>query len=134
MSANDGSAVAGSAVAVGIELVALCNAGKGLEAVDTLYDEKIVSIEGASGEGFSQRMEGIDAIRGKNTWWYENHEVHSSGATGPFVGHREDQFAVIFETDVTAKATGERTTLREIGLYTVSDGKVVQEEFLYAAP
>ena len=116
---------------IGKKLVALSNAGKGPEAVETLYDEKIVSIEPEANEAMPARMEGIEAIRGKNAWWYENHEVHSSVATGPFVGHRDDQFAVHFARDATFQESGERFQMTEVALYTVKGGKVVQEEFLY---
>ena len=111
-------------------LVRLCNEGKAEEAVDTLYDEKIVSIEGQGSDEMPARMEGIEAIRGKNQWWFANHEIHESTATGPYLGHREDQFAVLFAMDVTPKG-GERTQLNEVALYTVAGGKIVQEEFLY---
>ena len=116
---------------IGRKLVELCNAGKGLEAVETLYDEKIVSIEGAGSEALPQVMEGIEAIKGKNSWWVDNHEVHASTAEGPFCGHRDDQFAVRFEMDVTFKPSGERSQNVEVALYTVADDKIVQEEFLY---
>ena len=116
---------------IGTKLVALCNAGKDHEAVDQLYDEKIVSIEGAASEALPQVMEGIEAVKGKSSWWYDNHEVHKSIAEGPFCGHRDDQFAVRFEMDVTFKPSGERSQMVELGLYTVADGKIVQEEFLY---
>ena len=120
-----------SALEVGNKLVELCQAGKGLEAVDTLYSEKIVSLEAQGSDELPARMEGIQAVRGKNAWWYDNHEIHSATATGPFVGHREDQFAVKFDMDVTFKETGQRSQMSEVGLYTVANGKVVQEEFLY---
>ncbi len=120
-----------SALEIGKRLVALSQADKGLEAVDTLYDEKIVSIEGQGTDEMPARMEGIEAVRGKSVWWYDNHEVHSSSAVGPFCGHREDQFAVLFEIDVTFKPTGERSRMSEVALYTVANDKVVQEEFLY---
>jgi hypothetical protein len=116
---------------IGRKLVALCNSGKGLEAVDTLYDEKIVSIEAQGSAEMPARTEGIVTIRGKNTWWYDNHEVHTSKATGPFCGHRDDQFAVLFEMDVTEKMSGQRHQMAEVGLYTVHAGRVVQEEFMY---
>ncbi len=116
---------------IGKQLVSLCQEGKGLEAVDALYDEKIVSIEAQGSDELSARMEGIEAVRGKNSWWYDNHEVHASSASGPYCGHREDQFGAHFEMDVTFKPTGVRQKLVEIALYTVSDGKIVQEEFLY---
>ena len=120
-----------SAVEIGQKLVELCQAGKGVEAVETLYDEKIVSIEGTGSDEMPQVMEGIEAVKGKNTWWYDNHEIHSSTAEGPFCGHRDDQFAVQFAMDVTFKPSRERSQMVEVGLYTVADDKIVQEEFLY---
>ena len=120
-----------SAIEIGTQLVALCNAGKADDVVDQLYDEKIVSIEGQGTDEMPARLEGVQAVRGKNQWWYDNHDVHSMTATGPFCGHRDDQFVVQFDIDVTPKATGERGTMREVGLYTIANGKVIQEEFLY---
>jgi Ni,Fe-hydrogenase III component G len=120
-----------SNIEIGSQLVALSNEGKGLEAIDTLYDEKVVSIEGQDNEQIRARIEGIEAVRGKSSWWYDNHDVHASVATGPYCGHREDQFVVRFNLDVTFKPTGERSQMEEVGLYTVKNGKVVQEEFLY---
>jgi len=120
-----------SAMEIGRKLVELSNAGKGVEAVETLYSDAIVSIEAQGSEEMPARQEGIDAIRKKNAWWYDNHEVHKAEATGPFCGHREDQFAVKFDIDVTFKPSGQRTQMSEVGLYTVLDGKVAQEEFLY---
>ncbi len=120
-----------SAMEIGKQLVELCNAGKDDEVVDRYYDEKIVSIEGQGSDAMPARMEGIQAIRGKHAWWYDNHEIHSTRAVGPFCGHRDDQFAVLFEMDITSKPSGQRTQMSEVALYTVADGKIVQEEFLY---
>ncbi len=120
-----------TAQAIGQQLVSLCKAGKGMEAIDTLYADDVVSIEAQDMGEMPARMEGLEAIRGKNQWWYENHEVHSMGVSGPFCGHRTDQFAVEFELDVTSKQTGERSQMREVALYTTKDGKISQEEFLY---
>ena len=120
-----------SANEVGTKLVELCREGKGLEAVDTLYAPNVVSIEGQGSEEMPARIEGFDAVRGKNVWWYDNHEVNSMGVTGPFCGHRDDQFVVKFDIDVTNKESGEQVKMSEVGLYTIADGKIVQEEFLY---
>ena len=120
-----------SVIEIGTRLVNLCNEDKGLDAVDELYAPEIVSVEGQGSDEMPARMEGLQAVRGKNVWWYDNHEVHSATALGPFVGHRDDQFVVQFDIDVTPKATGERSQLREVALYTAADGKIVQEEFLY---
>ena len=120
-----------SAIEIGKKLVELCNAGKDDVARETLYDEKIVSIEGQGSEEMPARMEGIQAIKGKAAWWYDNHEVHSTKATGPFCGHRDDQFVVKFDMDITNKPSKQRIQMSEVALYTVANGKVIQEEFLY---
>ena len=122
-----------SAAEIGKRLVELCQANENLQAVSELYADDVVSIEaGPDGEEMPARMEGIDAVRGKHDWWYANNEVHESKAVGPFCGHRDDQFGVLFEIDVTPKG-GERATFTEVALYTVADGKIAQEEFLMLA-
>ncbi len=120
-----------SALEIGQKLVSLCKEGKFEEALQELYGDNIVSIEGQDMEGMPARMEGIEAIRGKNAWWSENHEIHSVDVTGPYCGHRQDQFAAEFTMDVTNKPSGERTQMREVALYTIDGDKIVQEEFLY---
>jgi ketosteroid isomerase-like protein len=121
-----------STAAVAQELVNLCRAGRNLEAISKLYSPKIVSIESVGSEEMPAEMTGIDAIRQKNEWWFENNEVHKAEANGPFVG--ENQFAVQYTFDVTFKPTGQRTEMSEMALYTVKDGKIVREQFFYNAP
>lgn len=115
---------------VGQRLVALCREGKNREALDELYSDQIVSIEGAGSDQMPQRMEGIEAIRGKTEWWFANHEVHGQTVDGPYVAEGDDRFLVHFEIDVTPKG-GERMQMKEAGLYTVADGKVVEERFYF---
>jgi hypothetical protein len=57
------------------------------------------------------------------------HEVHSANVTGPWP--HGDRFIVGFQYDVTNKPSGKRMKLDEVGLYTVSKGKIVREEFFY---
>lgn len=115
--------------AVGEKLVEFCRAGKNLEAIDALYGDDIVSVEARGDETMPAEMSGIDAIRGKNQWWLENHEIHTSTAEGPM--SNGDRFAVIYDFDLTSKQTGERMRMKEVALYTVDDGKIVREEFFY---
>ncbi len=117
---------------VGKKLVELCRQNKPLEAIETLYGKDIVSIEAQGGPGMPARMEGFDAIKGKNEWWVQNHEIHSTEAEGPWPNG--ERFIVRFKYEVTAKAgpmAGKRMTLDETALYTVKNGKIVQEEFFY---
>jgi ketosteroid isomerase-like protein len=106
---------------------ALCKAGKHEEAGERFWSDDIVSIEAM--EGPMERLEGRAAVNGKGEWWYANHEIHAADTTGPFVNG--DRFALIFDMDITAKQTGQRMQMKEIGLYTVRDGKVVEERFFY---
>jgi len=117
---------------VGKRLVALCREGKNVQAIQELYAPNIVSIEAMSGPDMPARMEGIAAVKGKNEWWMKNHEIHSAKADGPWP--HGDRFIVHFAYEVTPKAgpqTGKRYTMEEGALYTVKDGKIVQEEFFY---
>jgi ketosteroid isomerase-like protein len=115
--------------AVANELVALCREGKNMDAINKLYSPDIVSIESMGNEQMPAEMKGIEAIRGKNQWWVDSHEVHAATANGPYVGG--DQFAVHYIYDVTFKPTSKRMAMKEMALYTVKDGKVVREEFFY---
>jgi hypothetical protein len=121
-----------STVDIGKKLVELCKAGKSMEAIEKLYSPKIVSIEPQGNEKMPARMEGIAAVKGKNEWWYKNHEVHSGEVKGPWP--HGDRFAVYFKYEITPKAgpmTGKRHSMEETALYTVKGDKIVQEEFFY---
>jgi len=120
-----------SAKEIGEKLVALCRQGKNMESINTLYAEGVESVEAAAPPSGGERVsKGIEAVRGKNTWWSENHEIHSASVEGPWP-HGDDKFAVRFSYDVTAKPTGKRMKMDEIGVFTLENGKVIREEFFY---
>lgn len=119
-----------SVTEIGRTLVTLCNSGRSEDVVRELYSPDIVSIEAQGTDEVPARVQGLDAIAAKGEWWTANHEVHAMSASGPFVGHRDDQFAVKFDLDLTPKG-GERMQMSEVALYTVQGGRIVQEEFLY---
>jgi hypothetical protein len=98
------------------------------EALDTLYDKNIVSVEASGMSGESPEKRGVDQVRGKIDWWLNAMEVHSFKANGPFVAH--DRFVVQYDADVTDKNSKKRMQLSEVGVYTVKNGKIVREEFL----
>ena len=126
------AAAPASTTAVADELVALCRAGRNLDAIAKLYSPKIVSNEPVGSETMPAEMTGIEAVRQKNEWWFDNYEVNSAEVNGPFVGG--DQFAVQYLFDTTFKSTGQRSAMAEMALYTVKDGKIVREQFFYNAP
>ena len=122
-----------SAAEVGRRIVDGVNELKFLQVIEDHYSPDVISIEAIGSAEMPAEMRGIDAIRGKNTWWLENHNVHSIEAKGPFP--HGDRVAVFYRMDMTPR-TGprkdERTTFEEVALYTIKDGKVVREEFFYA--
>jgi|SRR5947209_12682427 len=98
------------------------------EALDTLYDDDVVSVEAYSRPGGSPETRGKEGVRGKIDWWVKAMEVHKFEASEPFVAH--DRFVVRYDADVTEKESKERRQLSEVGVYTVKNGKIVREEFL----
>lgn len=98
------------------------------EAIDTLYGDDIVSVEARGRDGESPEKRGIDAVRAKTDWWVETMAVDGLKVNGPFVAH--DRFVVIYEMTFGEKASSDRMTMSEAGVYTVKDGKIVREEFL----
>ena len=121
-----------SPMEIGKKLVDLCRQGKAKEAMETLYDPKIVSIEPQGGPTMPARMDGMAAVKGKAEWWEKNHEVHKAGVEGPWP--HGDRFVVRFKYEVTPKTgkmAGKRVTIDEAALYTVKSDKIVQEEFFY---
>lgn len=112
------------------KMVDLCRQGKNLEALDTLFADEMVSIEACEMPGAPAReIKGRAAVRAKGEWWVANHEIHSATVGGPWP--HDDRFIVIFSYDVTHQPSGQRMQMEEAALYTVSDGKIVREEFFY---
>ena len=110
------------------DLVAMCAEGKFDEAGEKYWADDVVSREAMDGP--MARIQGKDAARGKGEWWVNAHEVHDSEVSGPYVNG--DQFIVRFTMDLTVKETGQRIKMDEMGLYTVRDGKIVEESFFQA--
>lgn len=94
-------------------------------AYQAFWADDIVSLE--PGDDETARAEGREALLGKHAWWAANAEMHSVTTEGPYIFG--DQFALRFTMDVTMH--GERSQMAEIGLYTVKDGKIAEERFMY---
>lgn len=88
------------------------------------YSPDILSVE-ADG----QEYRGMADIEKKNAWWAENFEVHGEKVEGPFP--HGDQFALIFEMDITHKPSGQRSQMREVAVYQLREGRVAEERFFY---
>jgi hypothetical protein len=88
------------------------------------FSPKFMSIEG-SGQGWK----GVKAVTKKCQEWMDQHEIHAVNFEGPYVG--ATGFSVKYTLDVTNKASNQRFSMSEVGVYTVEKGRVIQEEFMY---
>ncbi|MCB1606710.1 MAG: nuclear transport factor 2 family protein [Xanthomonadales bacterium] len=105
----------------------MLKAGQHEQAAANFNHPDILSVEAM--EGPMAEVRGTEAVKAKSDWWYGAHEVHTTETHGPYVNG--DQFALSFHIDVTVKESGQRMAMDEVGLYTVRDGKIVEERFFY---
>ncbi len=113
------------------KLVAHCRKGDFMGAAQALYSPDILSVEATPMPDGSREAKGIAAVAAKGEWWVANHDVHSVNLEAPLVAG--SHFCVRMTIDVTFKPTGARSTLDELCIYHVADGKIVREEFFYGA-
>lgn len=117
-----------SAMEVAKGVVEMLKAGKpDAEIWKTWFSPKLVSVEGM---GMEMAWSGLKAVQGKSEWWLSQNTVNAVEVEGPFVG--ATGFAIRYKMTTTAKATGETRTNEEVGVYTVQNGKVIREEFMYS--
>jgi SnoaL-like domain len=103
----------------------LCNQGKNFDVRHAMYAPDIVSVE-ASGE----ETAGKTPVIQKSKHWQANNTIGGEKVRGPFF-NGPNQFAVHFTFEVTPKATGQRITLEEVGVYRVKDDKITRKQFFY---
>ena len=109
------------------KFVELCSQGKNFDVMRTMYAPNIVSVEGGGEETVGQ-----GPVIKKSEIWVSDKAFNGETVAGPFFnGANPDQFVVFFTLDVTPKATGKRTILQEVGVYTVKDDKITREQFFY---
>jgi hypothetical protein len=116
---------------IGQKYVSLCKQGKFEACLHELFSKDVVSEEAWTPPGVERIARGLPAVQAKGEAWARDHEIHGFEVAGPFpLGQR---FAVHFRFDVTNKPSKRRIAMEEIGLFTVENGKIVREEFFYAA-
>lgn len=109
-------------------LVELCREGKYEQAVKELYSPEIVSVEA---EGTPNRtVKGLDAITEKGIKFASQLEkVNSNFVSDPIVA--ENFFSCTMLMNVKMKNIPVDIDMDEVCVYTVSNGKIVKEEFFY---
>jgi hypothetical protein len=112
---------------VASNFVDLCRQGKNFDVMKTMYASDIVSVEGDGKETAGQ-----DRVIKKSEDWTADKAFNGETVAGPFFnGSKPNEFAVYFTFDITPKATGQRKTLEEVGVYTVKNDKIIREQFFY---
>ena len=108
------------------DLVALCKQGKFEECGEKHWADDVLSVEFG---GDNPQARGKAAVKAKGEWFMSHHEIHGVVVEGPYVNG--DQFVVRFKMDMTFKDSGQRSSLDEVGLYTLKDGKIAEERFFH---
>jgi ketosteroid isomerase-like protein len=111
-------------------LVGLCREGNFEQAQKELYAANAVSIEPENlPPGALGNAKGLAAILEKGKKFAElTEKVHAITVSEPLVA--DNWFSITMALDVTMKGRG-RANMKEICVYHVRDGKIVQEQFFY---
>ena len=118
--------------AIAAEYVSLCRQGRFEAAIDRYFAADHVRVESPDMAQPPVVIRGLDAVKANMQSSDDGIEIHGAEIDGPFVG--ADRFAVRFGIDTTSTATGERTTITKLDLYTVERGKIVRDEVYYHTP
>jgi len=88
-------------------------------------NDRITSIEGDG-----STWTGREALNAKSAAWEAENDVTGFEIKGPFVG--ATGFSMHYTVSITNKATGKKMDMTEVAVYTVENGKVIREEFMYS--
>jgi ketosteroid isomerase-like protein len=119
-----------STTQIAADFTALCKAQQFDEAGEKYWAKDVVSLEPM--KGAMQRVQGIDAVKAKGDQWSRAHEIHNIDVSDAQVNG--DKFMLRFSMDVTNKESGQRIQMDENALYTVQEGKIVEERFFFNGP
>lgn len=72
---------------------------------------------------------GREAARQKTRARFADAEIDDLGIDGPFI--TGDQFALFLDMLITDPATGKAQPFAEIAIFTVRDGRIIEERFFY---
>ncbi len=107
---------------------ALWLAGDFHAAGEQYWADDVVSIEPrAPLDGLDAECRGIEALLEKNLRWCSTHGIEDLSLDGPFV--TGDHFALF--ADMLIAHAGQRRPHSEIAVFSVRDGKIVEERYFY---
>jgi len=108
-------------------LVGYCRQGQFEDAIKNLYSPEIVSIEPKGAP--MEEVRGLEGVIKKGMQFAEmTEEMHGMEVSDPIVA--ENFFSCSMKMDITMKGAP-RSTMEEVCVYNVKDGKIVHEQFFY---
>lgn len=103
-----------------------CSKGDYESAQKEFYAQECKSVEPM---GEQKEVQGMEAIKAKGEWWENTFETKELAVKGPAVNG--NQFTLEFDMTTINKETKEEEDMHEVALYTVENGKIVEERFFY---
>ena len=112
------------------KLVGYCRQGQFEDAMKELYGQNIESYEPKGSK--MDTCIGLEAVIKKGEMFQDSVETfHGMEVSDPVVA--ENFFSCSMAMDITFKG-GPRTTMEEVCMYKVEEGKITREEFFYTLP
>ena len=109
---------------------ALMAEGRFEEAGEKYWASDVTSVETVDlPDGIPAVVRGIEAVREKAKIWFGVSRIEDLKMDGPYVNG--DQFTLLMDMVIVTRASGERRPFKEIALFTVRDGKIVEERYFY---
>lgn len=99
-------------------------------AGETFWSPDVTSAEPAAlSDDTPAIVSGIAAVRAKSIARFGTARIDDLGIDGPFV--TGDQFALFLDMLITDPASGRAEPFTEIAVFTVRDGRIIEERFFY---
>ena len=112
------------------DFTAMLRLGQFEAAGERYWADAVISVEPADLPiGIPALVFGIDAARGKARFRFGEGRIDDLGIDGPFV--TGDQFALFLDMLITNTANGAAQPFTEIAIFTVRDGRIIEERFFY---
>lgn len=112
------------------DYTAMLRLGQFEAAGERYWANGVTSVEPADLKiGIPAFVSGIEAARDKARFRFGTGRIDDLGIDGPFV--TGDQFALFLDMLITDPASGSAQPFTEIAIFTVRDGRIIEERFFY---
>ena len=115
---------------VASDFTSMLRQGRFVDAGNRYWAEAVTSLEPIDlSTNIPASVSGIDAARGKAQFRFGEGRIEDLGIDGPFI--TGDQFALFLDMLITDPATGTARPFTGIAIFTVRDGRIIDEIFFY---